>query len=198
MSRILQIRRGTSAQNDNFTGMPGELSFDTDAKTLRVHDGEMLGGYALARADAVPATPGNGDDNNNAGFDIYSVPDDFWQAKVSQFAPSSSFTVLVSEPVRLRTTSAIEYIFDTDKTGLFADAVLVCQTPDAGYSAGDIVAAYGFGAYTATSPIIFYDTSGAHVRIQIGGDAPWVRHRQTSVITNTSPDAWKIQFRLYC
>ncbi len=43
MARVLQIRRGTTAQNDNFTGLSGELSFDTETKTLRVHDGTRLG-----------------------------------------------------------------------------------------------------------------------------------------------------------
>ena len=196
MARVLQIRRGTSAQNNNFTGMAGELSFDTDAKTLRVHDGETLGGYALARADAVVPTP---DTNTGDGFDIYSVPDDFWQSKINQFAPSSSFTVLTStKNALLRKTTAVEYIFNTDRTALFADAVLVCVTADAGYRVGDMVAAYGFGSHTATAPIIFYDESGVHARLMIGNAAPWVYHRDTCTITNTADDAWRIQFRLYC
>lgn len=193
MARVLQIRRGTTAQNDNFTGLPGELSFDTDTKTLRVHDGERLGGYALARADAVATAPGTDD-----GFDIYSVPDEFWSEKILEFAPSSSFTVLTSRAVPLSATVGIEYVFNTDKTGLFADAVLICDVAEAGYSAGDVVASYGFGAYTATSPIIFYDMSGAHVRMLTGGDTPWVRNRMTGVVTNITADSWKIQFRLYC
>ena len=45
MTRVLQIRRGTTEQNDNFTGMIGEITMDTDAKTLRVHDGETQGGF---------------------------------------------------------------------------------------------------------------------------------------------------------
>lgn len=195
MARVLQIRRGTSAQNDNFTGLSGEITFDTDAKTLRVHDGQMLGGYALARADAVVAGPGNGDGD---GFDIYSVPDDFWESKITEFASSSSFTVLTSNAVLLRSTTYIEYIFDTDKVPLFADAVLVCEAADAGYRVGDLVSAYGFGAYTASQPIVFSDASGVHARLMIGNRAPWVCHRDTGAVTNTADNAWKIQFRLYC
>lgn len=44
MTRVLQLRRGTTAQNNNFTGLPGEITFDMDAKTVRIHDGETLGG----------------------------------------------------------------------------------------------------------------------------------------------------------
>lgn len=51
MSRQIQIRRGTAAQHETFTGAPGELSFDFN--TLRVHDGERPGGIILARADQI-------------------------------------------------------------------------------------------------------------------------------------------------
>ncbi|MBO7656537.1 MAG: hypothetical protein J6W79_02555 [Alphaproteobacteria bacterium] len=51
MSRVLQIRHGTTAQNDNFTGLSGEITFDTTAKTLRVHDCATLGGFDLVRAN---------------------------------------------------------------------------------------------------------------------------------------------------
>lgn len=53
MARQIQIRRGTTLENDNFTGAVGEITMDTDAKTLRVHDGETVGGVALARASDI-------------------------------------------------------------------------------------------------------------------------------------------------
>lgn len=54
MSRQIQLRRGTATQNNNFTGAEGEVTFDTDAKTLRVHDGQTLGGIALAKHSDIP------------------------------------------------------------------------------------------------------------------------------------------------
>lgn len=47
MPTVLQFRRGTTAQNNNFTGAAGEVSVDTDNDTLRVHDGSTAGGSAL-------------------------------------------------------------------------------------------------------------------------------------------------------
>ena len=35
-----------------FTGALGEITFDTDLKTLRAHDGAQLGGYILLRMNA--------------------------------------------------------------------------------------------------------------------------------------------------
>ena len=55
MSRQIQIRRGTAAEHENFTGAIGEITMDTTNKTLRVHDGETAGGTALAKRADVPS-----------------------------------------------------------------------------------------------------------------------------------------------
>ena len=54
MSRILQLRRGNSAEHENFTGQIGEITMDTDSKSLRIHDGETPGGTPMARRDEIP------------------------------------------------------------------------------------------------------------------------------------------------
>ena len=41
-------RRGTTAENDAFTGAEGEIVVDTQKHTLRVHDGETQGGFEMA------------------------------------------------------------------------------------------------------------------------------------------------------
>ena len=47
MSTQVQFRRGTTTQNNAFTGANGELSIDTDVKTIRLHDGVTGGGAAI-------------------------------------------------------------------------------------------------------------------------------------------------------
>ena len=47
MPTILQLRRGTTAQNDNYAGSAGEITVDSTLNTLRVHDGSTAGGTAL-------------------------------------------------------------------------------------------------------------------------------------------------------
>jgi hypothetical protein len=44
MSISVQLRRGTSTQNNSFTGSVGEVVYTTDTKDLYVHDGSTLGG----------------------------------------------------------------------------------------------------------------------------------------------------------
>lgn len=58
MAQVLQLRRGTTAQNDAFTGAVAEVSVDTDRRSLRVHDGAMMGGTEIADLEtAVPLLP---------------------------------------------------------------------------------------------------------------------------------------------
>lgn len=51
MAIQLQIRRGTTAENDLFTGAVGELTMDTDTKGMRIHDGSTQGGVQVPTAD---------------------------------------------------------------------------------------------------------------------------------------------------
>tara|TARA_B100000085_G_scaffold70116_1_gene62819 strand:+ start:14911 stop:17244 length:2334 start_codon:yes stop_codon:yes gene_type:complete len=47
MPTALQLRRGTTSQNNSFTGSVGEVSVDTTLDTLRVHDGSTAGGFEV-------------------------------------------------------------------------------------------------------------------------------------------------------
>jgi len=52
MPTQVQFRRGTTAQNDAFTGAIGELSVDTTLDTIRVHDGSTAGGFEIVNRTA--------------------------------------------------------------------------------------------------------------------------------------------------
>lgn len=45
--KVVQFRRGTTAQTEIFTGAPGEITVDTDKWTAVVHDGRTAGGFPL-------------------------------------------------------------------------------------------------------------------------------------------------------
>jgi trimeric autotransporter adhesin len=51
MPTQVQFRRGTTAQNNSFTGAAGEVSIDTDKDALRIHDGTTSGGFEQAKVD---------------------------------------------------------------------------------------------------------------------------------------------------
>lgn len=52
--RKIQIKRGNGAENDKYTGQAGEITMDTDAKTIRIHDGQTVGGEILAKKRDIP------------------------------------------------------------------------------------------------------------------------------------------------
>lgn len=52
MPTVVQFRRGTTTQNDNFLGANGEISVDTTLHVLRVADGSTQGGFALVGQDS--------------------------------------------------------------------------------------------------------------------------------------------------
>lgn len=45
MAVQIQWRRGTTGENDAFTGAVGEITLDTTTDSLRVHDGSTAGGF---------------------------------------------------------------------------------------------------------------------------------------------------------
>jgi hypothetical protein len=49
--RRVQLRRGTTAENNAFTGAIGEVTVDTTTESIRVHNGADAGGADLLRAD---------------------------------------------------------------------------------------------------------------------------------------------------
>ena len=197
MSKILQVRRGTADAHNNFTGMPGELSFDMDAKNLRVHDGETLGGFAFARADQIP-TPGDGV-GANGQFDITNVSDDFWRETITRCAPAP-FTITDSPKMKLN--SLIPYteciLGDINTIPAIVNISLECQSPDAGYAIGDMVAAFGIGDRTSPAPNVWVDINGLHIRFMIANEQFWVSHKTSGVRTNVTPENWMMICRVYC
>lgn len=52
-SSPVQQFRGTTAQHATYTGLPGELTVDTDKKVVVVHDGSTAGGHPMASANVL-------------------------------------------------------------------------------------------------------------------------------------------------
>ena len=49
MSKLLQLRGGTTSEHSSFTGAVREVTVDTTKDTLVVHDGSTAGGHALLK-----------------------------------------------------------------------------------------------------------------------------------------------------
>ena len=49
VTKVLTLR-GNTIQNNRYTGLPGEITVDTEAKTIRIHDGTTPGGNVIQGA----------------------------------------------------------------------------------------------------------------------------------------------------
>lgn len=103
MSRQIQIRRGTTIEHASFTGAIGEITMDTDKKTIFVHDGEIVGGIQMARKDEIPAQitiPENYDfvvesgGNNSAWYRKYKSG---WMEQGGSFVTGATSSVITMQ-----------------------------------------------------------------------------------------------------
>lgn len=100
-NRKLQIKRGTSLENDTYTGTSGEITMDTDTRTIRVHDGETAGGVALARIsdiaiDQVIEFQLPNDENNHTWYRKYKSG---WVEMGGHIKTNSSTIVAITFPI---------------------------------------------------------------------------------------------------
>jgi len=58
MPTQLQFRRGTTSQNNGFTGAVGEITVDTDTDALIIHDGSAAGGIEVVPSGTIVAFGG--------------------------------------------------------------------------------------------------------------------------------------------
>ncbi|MBR3510484.1 MAG: hypothetical protein IKN73_00270 [Alphaproteobacteria bacterium] len=115
MTRQIQLRRGSAAENDAFTGAVGEITMDTTNNTLRVHDGTTAGGIKLAKQSEIPAPytmPSNYDfvvesqaptsANNYTWYRKYKSG---WveQGGIGQSVAQSSYNIIY--PIQMRDTN---------------------------------------------------------------------------------------------
>lgn len=186
MTRVLQIRRGTAEQNNNFTGLPGELTMDTDNNTLRIHDGKTLGGFPLAQSGETPQN-----------IDISNIPDEIWADIVQKHTPNP-FDVFETEPVPINSKcSFLNYIVNDNRRPRFVQTALVCQSPQAGYAVGDEVWAFGIGNRTNPMPNLRMDSNGLNICLMVGYEPYWVSHRETGETTTINDTNWSVLFRVY-
>lgn len=76
MATQIQYRRGTSAENDSFTGALGEITVDTTLNSLRVHNGSTAGGSKVISVNSQTGhanITGNLLPSANVTYDLGSV-----------------------------------------------------------------------------------------------------------------------------
>lgn len=68
MPTVIQFRRGTTAQNDEFLGANGEITIDTQLHTVRLHDGVTVGGFVISGSTGYAGSAGAAGYTGSAGI----------------------------------------------------------------------------------------------------------------------------------
>jgi len=74
MATQVQFRRGTTTQNNAFTGAIGEITYDTEVKTFRLHDGSTPGGGAIVINNTSAQTLTNKTISTNSVWNGQPIP----------------------------------------------------------------------------------------------------------------------------
>jgi hypothetical protein len=90
MPTQVQFRRGSTAQNNSFTGAAGEITVNTSNNTIRVHDGTTAGGYELAKRGNISLI------SSSTSAELAAVISDETGSGALVFATSPTFTGLIS------------------------------------------------------------------------------------------------------
>lgn len=111
MAIQLQIRRGTTAENDLFTGAIGELTMDTDTKGMRLHDGSTQGGVQIPTADTADYVVEWQRPTDLNGYTWYRKYKSGWVEQGGRWTGSVSFSAaaVVNTPVTMPVQMASVY-----------------------------------------------------------------------------------------
>ena len=169
MPTQVQFRRGTTTQNNSFTGAVGEISVDTTLDTIRVHDGSTAGGTRLAKYSEIQSG------------DITAV---VAGTGLSGGATSGDATVALSH-------LGLESLSDPN------DDQIVFWDDSAGATAFlDIGSGLAISGTTLSSSITQYADSDARGAVSVtdsGGDGSLAYNNSTGVITYTGPSASEVR-----
>lgn len=153
MPFAFQRRRGTTAQHESFTGLLGELTVDTDKKTVVVHDGATAGGAPLAKQRSTTST-----------------------------TSGTTYTLALADANNVVTTTSTAAVTVTVPASVFGAGDQITVLQDAAgqvtFAAGSGVTIVSTGAATAAPKIraayagatVYYKTGGANPTVTIVGD----------------------------
>jgi hypothetical protein len=148
MAFAFQRRRGTTSAHSTFTGLLGELTVDTDKKTVVVHDGSTAGGVPLAKQRATTGT-----------------------------TSGTTYTLALTDANNIVTTTSASAVTITVPASVFSagDSITVLQDAagQVTFSAASGVTIVSTGATTA-APKIRVAYAGATVYFKTGGATPTV------------------------
>ena len=104
-TRTIQILRGTTAQNDAYTGSAGELTMDTTTNELRLHDGSTSGGHIIGSGSGIDYVVEKQDPTSSNNYTWYRKYKSGWVEQGQRTTTVSGNTQTVNLPVEMSDTN---------------------------------------------------------------------------------------------
>ena len=143
MPTVLQFRRGTTTQNNSFTGTAGELSVDTTLDTVRVHDGSTQGGFALTQNAAAQTLT-----NKTLTSPV-----------INTATAGTSFTLLAQGELRLGDSDSSNYVGFKSPGTVASNLIFTLPSADGTSGQALVTDASGNLSFAAAGATISADTS---------------------------------------
>ena len=180
MSTQIQYRRGTTAQNDGFTGALGEMTIDTTLKTVRVHDGATTGGFATVGVSTTQtltnktlsnvALSGNATGTANIVITgIASATGNITGGNIITSALLSSATLSVSGNANvgnIGATNIVGTLTTASQTNITSVGTLGSLAVTGNITGGNLVGTYANGTTNINVP-----ASNGNLNVSVGGQA---------------------------
>ena len=167
MSKLLQLRGGTTSQHTSFTGSVREVTVDTDKDTLVVHDGSTAGGFPLPRTKAnIDALNINADLLDGQHGAYYTGYTDTAVANIVDSSPAALNTLnelaaALGDDANFATTTATSIGTKLSKSGgAMTGAITTNSTFDGRDVAADGATLDGLGTASASAATDFVAVAG--------------------------------------
>ena len=180
MAKLVQRRRGTTAEHSAFTGAVGEITHNTTKHTLVIHDGTTAGGHELARKDL----------SNVSLVNLIGIT----ELKTSDGADGQVLTTDGSGNVTFRTVDVASAAVGGDLTGTVSNAQIgsnkvgITELNVTDGTNGQVLTTNGSGtlSFASTGAItVGGDLSGTTSNAQIVASAVTSTELATNAVTTT-------------
>tara|TARA_R110002012_G_scaffold106004_6_gene247169 strand:+ start:3304 stop:4677 length:1374 start_codon:yes stop_codon:yes gene_type:complete len=162
MSKLLQLRGGTTSQHNSFTGAVREVTVDTDKDTLIVHDGSTQGGFELAKI-ASPALTGN------PTAPTQSVNNNSTRIATTAYADAAAAAVVDSAPSTLNTLNELAAALGDDPNyATTTTNAIAAKLPLAGGAMTGAITSAGDLNFDVASDIVL-DADGGKIKFRDNG-----------------------------
>ena len=180
MAKLVQRRRGTTAEHSAFTGAVGEITHNTTKHTLVIHDGTTAGGHELARKDL----------SNVSLVNLIGIT----ELKTSDGSDGQVLTTDGSGNVTFRTVDVASAAVGGDLTGTVSNAQIgsnkvgITELNVTDGTNGQVLTTNGSGtlSFASTGAItVGGDLSGTTSNAQIDASAVTSTELATNAVTTT-------------